>query len=49
LEVAAILDPVADAFADTELTPEQAKSLEAASLRPAAKVNTRELPSRKRS
>ncbi|MEK0426425.1 MAG: hypothetical protein RJB11_2516 [Planctomycetota bacterium] len=48
LEVAAILDSVADAFADAELTPEQAKSLDAASLRPAAKVNTRELPSRKR-
>lgn len=49
LEVAAILDSVADGYADAELTPEQAKSLEAASLRPAAKVKTRELPSRKRS
>ncbi|MFM8571700.1 MAG: helix-turn-helix domain-containing protein [Pirellula sp.] len=48
LEVAAILDSVADGFEETELTPEQAKSLDAASLRPAAKVNTRELPSRKR-
>jgi transcriptional regulator with XRE-family HTH domain len=48
LEVAAILDSVADAFADTELTPEQATSLEAASLRSPAKVKTRELPSRKR-
>lgn len=49
LEVAAILDSVADGYADAELTPEQAKSLEAASLRPAAKVKTRELLSRKRS
>lgn len=48
LDVAAILDSVADAFADKELTPEQAKSLEAASLRSPAKVKTRELPSRKR-
>jgi transcriptional regulator with XRE-family HTH domain len=48
LEVAAILDSVADGFEETELTPEQAKSLDTASLRPAAKVNTRELPSRKR-
>lgn len=48
LEVAAILDSVADAFADAELTPEQAKSLEAASLRSPARVKTRELPSRKR-
>ena len=35
-----------DLVADTELTPEQAKSLEAASLRPPVKVKTRELPSR---
>ena len=48
LEVAAILDSVADAFADAELTPEQAKSLESASQRPPARVKTRELPSRKR-
>lgn len=48
LEVAAILDSVADAIADAELTPEQAKSLEAASPRPPARVKTRELPSRKR-
>jgi transcriptional regulator with XRE-family HTH domain len=48
LEVPAILDSVADAFADAELTEEQAKSLDAASRRPAAKVKTRELPSRKR-
>jgi len=48
LEVAAILDSVADAFADAELTPEQAKSLEAASLRSPARVKTKELPSRKR-
>ncbi len=48
LEVAAILDSVADAFIDAELTPEQAKSLADASLRPAAKIKTRELPSRKR-
>jgi len=47
LEVAAILDSVADAFADAELTPEQATSLEAASLRSPARVKTRELPSRK--
>jgi len=48
LEVAAILDSVSDAFADAELTPEQAKSMEAASLRSPARVKTRELPSRKR-
>jgi transcriptional regulator with XRE-family HTH domain len=48
LEVPAILDSVVDAFADAELTEEQAKSLDAASRRPAAKVKTRELPSRKR-
>lgn len=48
LEVAAILDSVSDFLADRELTPEQAKSLEAASLRPPVKVKTRELPSRKR-
>ncbi|MFZ4083883.1 MAG: helix-turn-helix domain-containing protein [Pirellula sp.] len=48
LEVPAILDSVADAFADAELTEEQAKSLDAASRRPAAKIKTRELPSRKR-
>lgn len=48
LEVAAILDSVSDFFSDRELSPEQAKSLEAASLRPPVKVKTRELPSRKR-
>ncbi len=48
LEVAAILDSVSDFLADRELTPEQAKSLEAANLRPPVKVKTRELPSRKR-
>ena len=47
LEVAAILDSVSDSFADRELTPDQAKSLEAASLRPPVKVKTRELPSMK--
>lgn len=35
-------------FADIELTPEQARSLEAASLSRPAKVKTRKLPSRKR-
>jgi transcriptional regulator with XRE-family HTH domain len=49
LEVAAILDSVADAFVDAELTPEQAKSLESASLSSPARVKTRELPARKRS
>lgn len=48
LEVAAILDSVSDFFADQELTPEQAKALEAASSRPPVKVKTRVLPSRKR-
>ena len=48
LEVAAILDSVSDFFSDRELSPEQAKSLDAASLRPPVKVKTRELPSRKR-
>lgn len=33
---------------DTLLTPEQSQSLEAASQGPAAKVKTRELPSRKK-
>ncbi len=48
MEVAAILDSVNDFFVDRELTAEQSKSIEAASARPAAKVKTRELPSRKR-
>ncbi len=48
LEVAAILDSVAGFLDDQELTPDQAKSLEAASQRAPAKVKTRELPSRKR-
>lgn len=48
LEVAEILDSVSDFLLDRDLTPEQATSLEAASQRPAAKVKTRALPSRKR-
>jgi transcriptional regulator with XRE-family HTH domain len=48
LEVAAILDSVSDFFEDQELTPEQARGLEAASSRAPVKVRTRELPSRKR-
>ena len=48
LEVAAILDSVADFFEDQELTEEQAKALDAASQRQPVKVKTRELPSRKR-
>ncbi len=48
MEVAAILDSVNDFFVDRELTAEQSKSIEAASARTAAKVKTRELPSRKR-
>lgn len=48
LEVAAILDSVGDFFEDRELTAEQAKAIEAASSREAAKVKTRDLPSRKR-
>lgn len=48
LEVAAILDSASDFFADHELTPEQAKALEAASLRPPVKVKMRDLSSRKR-
>lgn len=47
MEVAAILDSVNDFFVDRELTEEQAKSIEAASSRPPAKVKTRVLPSRK--
>jgi hypothetical protein len=47
LEVAAILDSVNDFFVDRELTEEQAKSIEAASSRPPAKVKTGALPSRK--
>ncbi len=47
LEVAAILESVADFFEDRELTDQQAKALEAASQRQPAKVKTRELPSRK--
>ena len=48
LEVAAILDSVAEFHDDRELTAAQAAALEAASKRPPAKVKTRELPSRKR-
>ena len=48
LEVAAILDSVSDFFADRELTEEQAKAIDAASLRSPVKVKTRDLPSRKR-
>lgn len=48
LEVAAILDSVAEFHEDRELTQVQAEALEAASKRPSAKVKTRELPSRKR-
>ncbi|MBL8812468.1 MAG: helix-turn-helix transcriptional regulator [Planctomycetaceae bacterium] len=47
MEVAAILDSVNDFFADRDLTEDQAKSLEAASSRPPAKVPTRVLRSRK--
>ena len=48
LEVAAILDSVADFHEDRELTQAQAEALEAASKRPPVKAKTRELPSRKR-
>lgn len=47
MEVAAILDSVNDFFVDRELTEEQARSIEAASSRPPAKVRTRVLSSRK--
>lgn len=47
LEVAAILDSVANFFEDRELTAVQAKALAAAILRPPVKVKTRELSSRK--
>ncbi len=47
LEVAAILDSVADMFNDRELTPAQADAIDAAALRPPVNVKTRELPSRK--
>ena len=43
-QVAAILDSVNDFFVDRELTEEQAKSIEAASSRPPAKVKTGALP-----
>ena len=45
MEVAAILDSVNDFFVDRELTEEQARSIEAASSRPPAKVRTRVLGS----
>ena len=48
LEVAAILDSVADFFEDRELTADQAKAIEDASLRAPGKVRTRDLPSRTR-
>lgn len=48
LEVAAILDSVADFFNDRELTHAQAAALDAANSRPPVNVKTRELPSRKR-
>lgn len=47
LEVAAILDSVADMLNDRELTPAQADAIDAAALRPPVDVKTRELPSRK--
>lgn len=47
LEVAEILDSVADFMEDRDLTPAQAKAIEIASSQPAAKVKTRQLPSRK--
>jgi len=47
LEVAAILDSVADMFNDRELTPAQADAIDAAASRPPVDVKTRELPSRK--
>lgn len=48
LEVAAILDSVAEPFNDRELTQAQAEALDAAGSRPPVEVKTRELPSRKR-
>jgi len=48
LEVAAILDSVADFAQDQELTQKQAQALETASQRPPVKVKTRDLPVRKR-
>lgn len=48
LEVAAILDSVADFFNDRELTHAQAEALDAASSGLPVNVKTRELPSRKR-
>jgi transcriptional regulator with XRE-family HTH domain len=48
LEVAAILDSTAEFLNDCELTQVQADALDAASLRPAVEVKTRELPSRRR-
>ena len=48
LEVAAILDSVADFFEDRELTADQAKAIEAAGSRVPARVKTRVLPSRTR-
>jgi hypothetical protein len=48
LEVAAILDSTAEFINDCELTQVQADALDAASLRPAVEVKTRELPSRRR-
>lgn len=48
LEVAAILDSVADFFEDRELTADQAKAIEVAGSREAARVKTRVLPSRAR-
>lgn len=47
LEVAAILDSVADFFEDRELTKDQATALVTASKRPPVKAKTRKLPSRK--
>ena len=48
LEIAAILDSVADFHEDQDLTEEQEKAIEAASKRPPVKVKTRDLPTRKR-
>jgi transcriptional regulator with XRE-family HTH domain len=48
LEVATILDSIADFPLDRQLTKEQAEALDAASARQPAKIEARDLPSRKR-
>ncbi|MDB2318024.1 helix-turn-helix domain-containing protein [bacterium] len=48
LEVAAILDSIADFHQDRDLTPAQAAALDAAAARPPVKIKARDLPSRKR-